>query len=141
MLHELTRNGGFSFHDHPGDGPKSGYMVALPGAEDIHTLQDVRKRPDIVADYLDLHKDDLAQPNRHFGGWVHRGKVFFDVSEHTHDANAAKELAKQHGQLAYYDLGTGQSVFVSKEAFLAAGGWRDPQRFSERELRGLIEMD
>lgn len=103
VMHEVTKNKGFSFHDHIGDGPSSGYMVStLKGAEQTIPLRDITS--DHVADFRDVHQQELKNPNNYLGAWVHKGKVYLDVSTHVQSREQAHHLARQHKQIGVFSL-------------------------------------
>lgn len=112
LLHELTKgeDAGFTVHDHVGDAPRTGFMVSEAGAEEVHDLHEVARDPRIIKEYYARHRQDLADPDRFFGAWVHEGKVFLDVSRHHHDEDDAHGTAHKNAQLAIYDIANGRSV-------------------------------
>lgn len=114
VANAVTKDKGFTFHDHIGDGPKGGYMVSVD--KDSETVVPLRNlHPDAIADYRDMHQQDLKDPNNFLGGWVYRGKVYLDVSRHVADRNQALALARQYKQLGIYDLSSGQTIMTPAE--------------------------
>lgn len=114
VMHETVKKHGFSFHDHVGDGPKNGYMVSTNKASE-HTVPAMDFQAHHVADYRDLHQQDLVEPSHYVGGWVHKGRVFLDVSKHVPDRSEAMSLARQHRQLAIFNVAKGEEEDTEPE--------------------------
>lgn len=113
-LVEAAREGGFSTTTH-GDVPEGGYMVSpYPDAEEKYDAATMTRQD--VHDYRDRHADELARPNHYLGGWRDGNTVYLDISVHADTASAAERYAIEHQQLAYFDLNTGQTVYVPKKA-------------------------
>lgn len=76
----LFREGGFSTNMQTGEAPKSGYMVALSGAEQSHPSAMIH--PSDLRSFAETHKQRLGQPGHYMGGWndTERGAVDLDVS-------------------------------------------------------------
>jgi hypothetical protein len=109
-LAEAAREGGFSVTTH-GDVPQGGFMVSpYPDAEQQYDARTMT-RQDVHA-YRDAHAKQLAQPNHYLGGWRDGDRVYLDISVHASSATAAERYAVEHHQLAYFDLGSGQTVYV-----------------------------
>lgn len=127
VQHAVTKDQGFTFHDHIGDGPKSGYMVSVaPEAEHVIPLRDLH--PDHIADYRDTHQDLLKDPNNFLGGWVYKGKAYLDISRHVESRDQALALARQHNQLGVYDIGSGQTVLTNESGERPGQQAEEPQQ-------------
>lgn len=111
VQHAVTKDHGFTFHDHIGDGPKDGYMVSVD-KDSEQVMPMLGLHPDQIADYRDMHQQELKDPENYLGGWVYKGKVYLDISHHVADQNQALALARQHQQLGVYDIGHGQTVMT-----------------------------
>jgi hypothetical protein len=113
-MHALTKDGGFTLHDHVGDGPKDGYMVSLnKDTEEVHDLSEFQREH--LAAFRERHAQELADPRSYLGGWVHEGKVYLDVSHHEPDLNKAMDLARQHKQLGIYDVAGSRTVMTDQQ--------------------------
>lgn len=102
-ISKAINEGGFSFRDTPGDGPKDGYMVSVNReAERPLPLDSVS--PQVVSDYIDEFGEILdGNPDKYIGGWVHKGKLYLDISTHVKDRDEAEQFARDHNQLAIWD--------------------------------------
>jgi hypothetical protein len=114
VQHAVTKDGGFTFHDHVGDGPKNGFMVSVQ-KDTEHAIPVRDLTPEILADYRDVHQADLADPKNFLGGWVYKGKAYLDISRHVEDRNEAMDLARQHKQLGIYDIGKGETLMTEQQ--------------------------
>lgn len=113
-LDDEATAGGFSYTIH-GNAPSGGCMVSpYKGAERVYDAASL-SRSDVKA-YRDNHRELLGRPDHYLGGWRDGDKVYLDVSVHAPDRTTASALARQHGQLAYYDLDTGETVPTEKAA-------------------------
>lgn len=107
----LAKTGGFSYQVVSQMQPKSGMMVALPGHERV-----IEHRPSVaeIRAYLDANADVLTQPDDYAGGWLdtESGKVYFDVSVRVETREEADRLSREYKQEAFYDIATGESIYV-----------------------------
>jgi len=107
-------DGGFSIHDHIGDGPTTGYMVSM----NKNTERDFAAK-DLTADhirqYQEDHADELSQAGYYFGAWHNPedGRVYLDVSKNFKDKDEAMKAAKGADQIAIFDLSTFNSVVTA----------------------------
>lgn len=112
VMQAVTKDEGFTLHDAIGDGPRTGYMVSVDkGTEKVIPLRDLR--PEDIADYRDLHQQELADPSSFLGAWVWKGKVYLDVSKHFDDLAQAMEAARQHDQIGVYDIAKGETILTA----------------------------
>jgi len=103
----LSQDGGFSLSI-TGTTPTSGAMVSIyPQYE--RKLTTVSESD--IAQYLFDHIDVLSQPGHYLGAWVDNSTVYLDVSINA-PLERALDLARQHNQLAVFDLATFDSVYV-----------------------------
>jgi hypothetical protein len=106
--------GGFSVTTH-GDVPMGGYMVSpYSGAEEKFDARTMTRAD--VHRYRDQHAKQLSQPDHYLGGWRDGDTVYLDIAIHTDSASKAKALSEEHNQLAYFDLGKGESVYLQGAA-------------------------
>lgn len=112
VMHSVTKDGGFTFRDVVGDGPKEGYMVSVNKDTEVKMpLRDLTSAH--VADYMSTHQQTLKDPNNYLGGWVYKGNVYLDISRHTPDREEALRLARANKQLGIYDIGKGETVLTA----------------------------
>ena len=106
---DAIRGGGFTFHDRPGDGPHSGYMVSThPDREEIIPLDEMS--PEDVAKFKENNVDLFqGHPENYLGGWANQEnqKFYLDVPQHDPRAWGAVDTALDNDELAIYDLGHG----------------------------------
>jgi hypothetical protein len=104
---------GFTYNAVTGDEPKKGYVLSI--YPDRETVLDAKTmKPEDLATFIVKNRDLLSQQDRYFGGWndPKSGKVYLDVSVVLQDKAEAARLAKEKKQLAFFDLGSMESVRV-----------------------------
>lgn len=112
-----AREGGFTLHDHVGDGPKQGYMVSLTKDQEF-------KRPmeeltaDHIRDFVNANAEALERPHHYLGGWLEGGHFYLDVSKHIPDLNRATAEAVRNKQLGIYDLNNGRTMYTEEAGAL-----------------------
>lgn len=108
----LGEKGGFTY-DLRGKVPKGGQAIS-PYKDREHKVDNLTREELMKYEYA--NRDLLSKPNHYVGGWLNPtdNKVYLDVSIVVHDRKVAEKLATEHGQLAYYDLGSGQTYTVGK---------------------------
>jgi hypothetical protein len=115
-LAKAGAEGGFSSTTH-GDVPADGYMVSpYKGAEVTYDASTFNRRD--VYDYTREHAELLDKPDHYLGGWRDGDKVYLDVSVRAATRDAAVQLARDNGQLAFYDV-KNQTTVWTKEASAA----------------------
>lgn len=85
-VEKAGQGGGYTFHDSPGDGPQSGFMVSVPGAEEIVPREQFSG--DDAAQYRQKWDNRIQEdPDHYQGGWddVEAGDFYHDVSKHYDD--------------------------------------------------------
>lgn len=110
-------DGGFTVDPVTQEAPTAGFMVSIyPDRSKALTVDEVTREGGYqhLMQYLADNQDLFAQPGNHFGGWHDPAThaVWLDVSIHTASRSEAEALARQHRQIAYFDLAAGQSVNV-----------------------------
>ena len=119
VMHALTVDGGFSFHDHVGDGPTGGFMVSLAKTDErAIPARDITG--ETVADFAALHQQALKDPDTFLGAWVWQGKVYLDLSHHVASRAEALSLAKAHSQIGIYDIAAGKTIVTATGAYEGA---------------------
>jgi hypothetical protein len=114
LLNE-ARKGGFTVHNHVGDGPTDGYMVSFNDNPDsYHTADNVipahKIRGRHIKAFTRQNRDLLRDPRNHLGAWLHKGNVYLDVSRHHPSLNEAIPQALKERQLGIYDLNNGATL-------------------------------
>lgn len=108
---ELEREaeaGGFSYRRIAG-APADGFMVSpYKQAERKYSL--ITFNHEDVARYRERQRELLAKPDHYLGGWRDGDVIYLDVSIRAADRSAAAVLARQHQQLAVFDLATGNVI-------------------------------
>lgn len=111
---ELLANvDGFTVDNH-GNPVTSGYALSIyPEYETVIPADADRKQA--ILDYIDNHQAVLAQDGHCLGGWLdsETGLFYLDVSIVVHDRQQAEHLARQAGQLAFFNLDTFEGVRVA----------------------------
>jgi len=117
-LMEQARGGGFTLHDHVGDGPTSGYMVSLAkNAEQTVPMKHLT--PQVVQNFVNKHSRDLKDPSSYLGGWLEGPNFYLDISHHRPSLSQATRDAAANEQLGIYDLTHGTTIPTQEAA--AAG--------------------
>jgi hypothetical protein len=114
---DAANEGGFTFHDHVGDGPKDGYMVSLyKNCETKLPMQELTAEH--VRDFSARHTDLLARPHHYLGGWLEKGHFYLDVSVHVPEVNQALRDAIRARQLGVYDVTNQRTLDTEQEGWL-----------------------
>lgn len=112
LLDRLTKpDGGFTYDPKTESEPTAGYVVAThPDRSKIFDAATLTKE-DLV-DYVDANWDLLQQPGEHLGAWhdPKTGKAWLDVSRVVSSRTEAERLAREHKQIAFFDLKGGTSI-------------------------------
>lgn len=108
-------DGGFTVQPVSGAQPKTGYALSLfKGRERVRDVGTLKLTD--LAQFAKDNKDLLSQSDNYFGAWHNPEdhKIYMDVSKVVTDASEAERLGRDNDQLAYFDLGKGQSVPIAK---------------------------
>ena len=87
----------------PGSEAFGRYVVGVGG--DVVPLSDVSEIARTCRRYLET--------GRPFGTWIESGKVYFDYVTFFDDLGRAIRCAREHNQIAIYDLLTEECIYVS----------------------------
>jgi hypothetical protein len=111
-LHLLRTTGGFTvdLNDGAKTFPTEGFAVSV-NPERTRVIEG-------TVDSVTLHqygrdnRDLLSTPGKVFGGWLdtESGKTYLDVVTLFDSKEEALDLAVEHGELAIFDLGSGQEI-------------------------------
>ena len=116
-LMDEARQGGFTLHDHVGDGPTSGYMVSMDkNTEDSRPMDELT--PEVVQAFANKHAEALKSPTNYLGGWLDGGRFYLDISSHIPDLNQATNAAVRNKQLGIYDLNHGRTIDTDEAGWL-----------------------
>lgn len=124
LWHRLQDNGGFTADPETGAVPTTGFVVSLPGFERVYPRNVIRPH-DIVHGRHDAltARVYFERPDRtvYFGGWIDESTdlAYLDASVIVKARATAERLAREYGQVAYFDLDTGTSVYVDRPAVAA----------------------
>jgi len=126
ILQLIHDNGGVTYNIAKGNmAGTPNYSVSIyPDREKIEEGVDF----DRLEGYLDGNEDLLMDPNNSFGAWSNEGKVYLDVVVTVPDQAKAIELAKQHNQIAIWDLQN------NKEIPTGGTGGSNAHAFSKKSL-------
>lgn len=114
---DAARKGGFTFHDHVGDGPTDGYMVSLyKNCEHRMPMHELTAAH--VRDFSDRHAELLARPHHYLGGWLEKGHFYLDVSVHVPEVDQALRDAIRARQLGVYDVTNERTMDTGDEGWL-----------------------
>jgi hypothetical protein len=114
---DAAHQGGFTLHDHVGDGPTDGYMVSLCKDSEFKTPIE-HLNADHVRDFVDANADALSKPHNYLGGWLENGHFYLDVSTHIPEMNRATTEAVRNRQLGIYDLNNGRTIHTDEAGWL-----------------------
>jgi hypothetical protein len=112
----MTMSGGGASVNLKGKPPKDGFMVS-PYKDREKTVTFKRDRAEMIKafkDYQSNNKDFIQQKNHYLGSWKNQGKVYLDISVNVADKEEAMKMAKEHNQLAIWDVKNKQEVTVGK---------------------------
>jgi len=112
LAQEARETGGFSVFPMSGNRPVDGYMVGVKGYE--MQVGEFLDWPEIIGIYADLHERLFREEGCLLGGWVH-GRLYLDVSVRVPNKDEALRLAAQRGELAIYDVATGEVINVDEQ--------------------------
>ena len=114
---DAAHQGGFTLHDHVGDGPTDGYMVSLCKDSESKTPME-HLNAEHVRDFVSANADALNRPHNYLGGWLENGHFYLDVSTHVPEMNRATTEAVRNRQLGIYDLKNGRTIHTDEAGWL-----------------------
>lgn len=127
LMHGIAQpDGGFTWSPVTGS-PDGGYALSIyKGREATFDVKSVT--PKDLASYAKSNWDLISKPGNYLGAWHNPddGKLYLDVSTVVGTEAEARALAKEHSQLAYFDLKGGKSVAMDSGKRLrrvAVGRW------------------
>lgn len=115
LTRALAEQGGFTYHPVTGTSPTDGFMVSpYKSRERVLELKDASAKA--LVKYINRNADLLSKEDHYLGGWVDGGKVYLDISVRRETAGQALALAREHGQLAIFDLTKKETIHVATTA-------------------------
>lgn len=110
LADRLRRNGGFTVSPRTGQDVTSGYAVATYPECERQILG--RVNPDDIRDYAFTHAATLVRDGNVLGAWVdgETGITYLDISRVVYDRGEALALAREHNQLAVFNLSNGTEI-------------------------------
>ena len=118
LVNKVIDEGGFSINVNTGAIPGAGYMVSIPGAEEIRNIASFDYKD--IKSYAARHFEQLAIPGAYLGAWLDGSEVYLDISINVESLAAALSLAREYRQLAIYDLSSGESIYLAAYNLAAA---------------------
>lgn len=108
ILQLIHNNGEVTYNFASGDmAGTPNYSVSIyPDREQVGEGVDF----DRLESFLDANEDLLMDANNSVGAWSNGGKIYLDVVVTLPDMNKAIELAKQHNQIAIWDLQNNREI-------------------------------
>lgn len=118
MFDRITKpDGGFTYQPVTKEEPKDGFALSIYPDRSFAKPATALKYGDLTR-FVKRNADKLKDYDHYVGAWhdPQSDQVFLDVSMVTHDPKQAATLAKQHDQIAYFDLAKMESVDVNRAA-------------------------
>ena len=112
LVNKVINEGGFSINVNTGAIPGAGYMVSIPGAEEIRNIASFNYKD--VKSYIARHAEQLANPGAYLGAWMDGSEVYLDISINVQSLFTALQLARDNKQLAIYDISSGESIYLAE---------------------------
>lgn len=108
---EHNKEGGTTISQQSGRSIKKGFPVGV-GFEEIIGGKEVS--PEQVLAFEAAHADELGSPGRQVGTWYNEkeDKTYLDVVQIAQTQEEALELGREHGEIAVYNLETGEEIQV-----------------------------
>lgn len=103
------KNGGSSVSQQTGRPITKGFPVGV-GFEETIEGKDVS--PDQLDRFRNVYQEELNKPGRQIGTWYNEkdNKTYVDVVQIAETQEEAVELGREHGELAVYNLETGETI-------------------------------
>lgn len=135
MLLNEARAGGFTYDVAGRSSPKTGYSVS-PYPDRTRVIDTKDLTADSISQYAKDNADVLAQPGAHLGGWRETkpdgtDRTWLDVSLVSQSKSAATALAREHNQVAIFDLKAGDTIDTG-----GTGGYGSKARFGQEHRAG-----
>lgn len=112
ILEYTINNGGITI-DRNMNKPKSGYMVNIrPSQSKRFNLNEskTKLRLEIRKSYTELLT--IPDNNAYLGIWIHKDKIFIEISHRYDSKEVAMQLSQDFNQLAIFDLNANKEIFI-----------------------------
>ncbi len=94
-----------------GTEPEDGYVYSEQERAEV-IIPEKGDLKEILALFIGRHYKELHEAGTHVGVWHEKGKYYIDIVRVAKSEAEALLLAKQHGQLAVYDLKGHNIIYV-----------------------------
>lgn len=102
--------GGFTLAFPDGSAPNTGYVLStVKDRERVFAAGELTVSA--VASYIADNVDLLSEPGLYLGGWEWDGAFYLDISRIVYDLPSALTIARQHDQIAIWDIAGAQEIF------------------------------
>jgi hypothetical protein len=121
LMAQALKSGGFTYQPVALNGPKEGFAVSpYPERTKVTPVGEMSAK--VINDYAKANREFIeADPSRHLGGWNDKdtGLFYLDVVVVKASAPEAAKVAREFGEIAFYDLSTppGQDGTIRTEDF------------------------
>lgn len=118
LANAVVEAGGFTYNPHGREHfPATGLALSIYPERSVIITDRAVTRDDLRS-FINKNEDLLADKSNYFGAWNDKehGRVFLDISKVVQNEGEAKRLCEEHGQRAYFNLETFETVEVVPEA-------------------------
>ena len=112
FIFETMENGGCTYNLFAGLSPATGYAVSILKKQTTCKADLNSFTPYFLSAFIKEHAEKLAMPYNFLGSWIDDGQIYLDVVEVTDDLWHAKNVARQNNQLAIFDLGKMETIYL-----------------------------
>jgi hypothetical protein len=118
LVGTLAERGGFSYEVAAGRFIEGDAKIVSPYPERSKVFTKDSLTPNDLASYIAKNADLILSKDHFFGGWLDQetGKVYLDVSVAVTTDEEAHRIASEADQIAYWDNGKGETVYVNRDA-------------------------
>ena len=110
LRNHIREHGGFTYDPRNDEFfTGQGFAVSVKGNERI--ISGIPFAVDFVA-YSIMHSEILNMADHYLGGWLYEGNTYLDISIVLSDFDIAVHTAREHGEIAVYDLGNNEEYKV-----------------------------
>lgn len=109
----IKEKGGFSYQPVFHSSPTDGFMVS-PYKERERVMKLSEISPKSTLAYVKDNIDAFSKRDHYFGAWADGDSVYLDVSVRHESKESAIIQAKEHGQLAIFDVKNVSSIYLDK---------------------------
>ena len=106
-----NNDGGFTYNPMGDFFPSSGFAVGIFKNKEKRIASPILST-EHLAEFVEFVEDQLRVPGCCIGGWLVAGIWYLDVSVLMPTFESAIELAKEHDQIAIYNLSTHETIYL-----------------------------